>query len=240
MNAVILAGGFGTRLREAVRDLPKPMAMVAGRPFMEYVLDRLISGGINNITLSVGYMADVIMQHFGSKYRSAVINYVVENEALGTGGAIAFALRGKGKESVLVLNGDTFLNIDYGQLINWYAQKPVAVAMVLREMSDTGRYGSVVVSGDRVSGFVEKGMAGAGLINAGVYILKPDIFAAFGLAGKFSLETDLLQPHCNELSPKAFFTSAYFIDIGLPADYERAQAELPALKGQPPYSLETT
>lgn len=229
MDAVILAGGLGTRLREAVRDLPKPMATVAGRPFLEYVFDRLICSGINSITLSVGYMADVIMQHFGNRYRSAVINYVVEKEPLGTGGAIAFALRGKGGDAVIVLNGDTFLNIDYGKLIDWYALKPAAVAMVLREMPDIGRYGSVVVSGERVSGFVEKGMAGAGLINAGVYILQSEIFTAFGLAGKFSLETDLLQPHCNELSPRAFITSAYFIDIGLPDDYARAQYELPVL-----------
>ena len=229
MNAVILAGGLGTRLSEVVQDLPKPMAMVAGRPFLEYVLDRLIFGGINNITLSVGHKADVIMQHFGNKYCNAVLNYVVENEPLGTGGAIASALHGKGKESVLVLNGDTFLNIDYGKLINWYEQKPAAVAMVLREMPDIGRYGSVVVSGDRVSGFVEKGMVGAGLINAGVYILQPYIYAAFGLSGKFSFETDILQPHCKELSPRAFFTRAYFIDIGLPDDYERAQYELLAI-----------
>jgi len=229
MNAVILAGGLGMRLREAVQGLPKPMAMVAGRPFLEYVLDRLIFSGVNDITLSVGYKADVIMQHFGNVYRNAVLSYVVENEPLGTGGAIAFALHGKGKEAVLVLNGDTFLNIDYGQLINWYEQKPAAIAMVLREMPEISRYGSVVVSGEKVSGFVEKGMAGTGLINAGVYILQPEIFTSFGLSGKFSFETDLLQPHCSKLSPRAFLTRAYFIDIGLPADYERAQYELPTL-----------
>jgi D-glycero-alpha-D-manno-heptose 1-phosphate guanylyltransferase len=229
MDALILAGGLGMRLREKVLSLPKPMAMVSGRPFLEYVLDRLIFSGINRMILSVGYKADVIIQHFGARYHNAVIKYHVENEPLGTGGAMAFALREKGKESVLVLNGDTFLNIDYGMLIHWYEQNPVAVAMVLREMPDTGRYGSVVVSGDRVSGFVEKGVAGAGLINAGVYILQSDIFTAFGLSGKFSFETDLLQPHCRELSPRAFLTSAYFIDIGLPDDYERAQHELPAI-----------
>lgn len=229
MEAIVLSGGFGTRLKEVVRDLPKPMAGVAGRPFLEYVLDSLISTGINNITLSVGYKADVIMQHFGNRYRNAVIDYVVENEPLGTGGAIAFALLGKDTDAVLVLNGDTFLNIDYGNLINWYEQKPSAVAMVLREMPDIGRYGSVVVSGDHVTGFVEKGKTGPGLINAGVYILQPEIFTSFGLAGKFSFETDVLQAHCNKLSPRAFLTSAYFIDIGLPDDYERAQCELPAI-----------
>ena len=229
MDALILAGGLGMRLREKVLALPKPMAMISGRPFLEYVLDRLIFSGINSITLSVGYKADVIMQHFGNSYCNAVIHYVVENEPLGTGGAMAFVLHRKGKEAVLVLNGDTFLNIDYGKLINWYKQKPSAVAMVLREMPDIGRYGSVVVSGDCVTGFVEKGMEGSGLINAGVYIIQPEILTSFGLAGKFSFETDVLQAHCNELSPRAFLTNAYFIDIGLPDDYERAQHELPAI-----------
>jgi D-glycero-alpha-D-manno-heptose 1-phosphate guanylyltransferase len=229
MKAIILARGFGTRLRESVRDLPKPMAIVAGRPFLEYVLDRLVIAGINNVTLSVGYKADLIMRHFGNHYRNAQIGYAVEDKPLGTGGAMAFALRGSGKEAVLVLNGDTFLNIDYGQLIDWYMQKPAAVAMVLREMPDTGRYGSVVVSGEHVAGFVEKGRVGSGLINAGVYILKPDVFTSFGLFGKFSFETDVLQAHCRELSPRAFLTSAYFVDIGLPDDYERAQYELPAI-----------
>jgi len=233
MEAIVLAGGFGTRLQQIVPDLPKPMASIAGRPFLEYVLDRLISTGINNITLSVGYKADVIMRHFGNRYRNAVIDYVVENEPLGTGGAISFALRGKVKESVLVLNGDTFLNIDYGQLINWYEQKPVAVAMVLREMPDISRYGSVVVAEDCVTGFVEKGKVGPGLINAGVYIIQPEIFTSFGLVGRFSFETDILQAHCYKLLPRAFLTIAYFIDIGLPGDYERAQYEMPALISPP-------
>lgn len=229
MKAIVLAGGFGTRLRERVPDLPKPMAPVAGRPFLEYVLDRLIAGGVREIILSVGYRAEVIMNHFGNNYCGAVVSYAVEEEPLGTGGAIAHALRGENNTAALVLNGDTLLNIDYAQLMRWYLQAPTQIAMVLRSVPDAARYGSVLVSGERVIGFAEKGRAGAGLINAGVYIVQPDTFKVFGLSGRFSFETDLLQRHCDQLTPRAFLTDSYFIDIGVPDDYDRAQSELAAL-----------
>lgn len=231
MKAIVLAGGFGTRLRERVPDLPKPMAPVAGRPFLEYVLDRLVAGGVSEIILSVGYRADVIMGHFGNAYRNATVSYAVESEPLGTGGAIFHAVKGQGEEAVLVLNGDTFLDVDYSELIRWYDQSPVQVAMVLRDVPDAARYGSVLVSGEQVSSFVEKGKAGSGLINAGVYFIKPDVFNAFSLSGKFELEADLLQRHCRTLMPRAFISDAFFIDIGVPDDYDRAQHGLPTLLG---------
>lgn len=229
MKAVVLAGGFGTRLRERVPNLPKPMALVAGRPFLEYVLDRLIAGGVSEIILSVGYLADVVIEHFGSAYCGAAVSYAVESEPLGTGGAIAHALKGQGDAPVLVLNGDTFINIDYAEFMRWYAQSPTQVAMVLREVPDVTRYGSVLVSGNRVAGFAEKGKVGGGLINAGVYVVDPGVFESFGLSGAFGFEGDLLQDHCDELTPGAFITDAYFIDIGIPKDYDRAQLELPEI-----------
>lgn len=232
MKAIVLAGGMGTRLRGRVPDLPKPMAPVAGKPFLEYVLDRLVVGGIGEIILSVGYRADSIISHFGRHYRDTVLKYAVETEPLGTGGAIAHAMRGEGDAPLLVLNGDTLLNIDYAVFLRWYAQAPTPVAMVLRPVPDAARYGSVLVSDERVTAFVEKGLTGPGLINAGVYIVKPEVFGRFGLSGNFSLETDLLQRHLEELSPKAFLTDAYFIDIGIPEDYDRAQHELPLLSGE--------
>lgn len=227
MKAIVLAGGFGTRLRERVPDLPKPMAPVAGRPFLEYVLDRLVAGGVSEIILSVGYRADVIKGHFGNAYRNATVSYAVESEPLGTGGAIAYAIIGQGDAPVLVLNGDTFINIDYAELMDWYVQSPSQVAMVLREVPDVTRYGSVLVLDGRVSGFAEKGKVGYGLINAGVYVIDPGVFETFGLAGRFGFEADLLQDHCDKLMPRAFITDEYFIDIGIPQDYERAQRELP-------------
>ncbi len=229
MRTIILAGGFGKRLRQRVPDLPKPMAPVAGRPFLEYVLDGLIEGGIRDVVLSVGYRADAIKAHFGSDYRGASVQYAIESEPLGTGGAIAYALQGREDSPALILNGDTLLQLDYAALFEWYRQDPSAVAMVLRDVPDVTRYGAVIASGGRVSGFAEKGKSGRGLINAGVYIVRPEIFVMLGLAGHFSLEKNVLQAHLESIRPRAYVTEGYFIDIGIPDDYDRAQQELPEL-----------
>jgi D-glycero-alpha-D-manno-heptose 1-phosphate guanylyltransferase len=229
MKAIVLAGGFGTRLKERVPDLPKPMAPVAGLPFLKYILDRLISGGIEEIILSVGYRSDVIISYFRNSYRNISITYAVETEPLGTGGALVHALTDQIDQEILVVNGDTLVDIDYAQFINWYHKKPQSVAIILKEVDDVSRYGSVIVSNGVVSGFVEKGKIGHGLINAGVYLLPTSIFKTFGLTGTFSFEKDLLQAHCADLSPRPFITNAYFIDIGIPSDYDRAQYELPKL-----------
>lgn len=226
MKAIVLAGGFGTRLREKVPDLPKPMAPVAGRPFLEYILDRLVDGGVSEIILSVGYLANTIVDHFGEAYHGVAVTYAFESTPLGTGGAIVHALCGQvGTEPVLVLNGDTFLDIDFEELVSWYQQSPTPVAMVLKEVEDVARYGAVLMSDEQVSEFMEKGGSGSGLINAGVYIVQPSVFETFGLSGKFEFEADLLQKYCEELALRAYKTEAYFIDIGVPDDYERAQWE---------------
>ena len=128
-----------------------------------------------------------------------------------------------------MVNGDTFLALDFAALRDWYERSPTACAMVLRQVEDTARYGSVSVAHGVVTGFAEKGRSGPGLINAGVYALQADVFARFGLAGRFALEADLLQRHCTELSARAYETSAWFIDIGVPHDFDRAQTELPAI-----------
>jgi D-glycero-alpha-D-manno-heptose 1-phosphate guanylyltransferase len=229
MKAVILAGGFGTRLSGHVPGLPKPMAPVAGRPFLEFIFDRLIASGINEIILSVGYRADTIVEYFGEKYHTASIEYSLEDEPLGTGGAIAHAIHDVCEEPVLIMNGDTYLQVNYNELISWYMKSPSQVAMVLKEVNDVTRYGSVLLSGGRVTGFLEKGKTGKGYINAGVYIIHSDIFKLFESPNKFSFEADILQKYCSELSPRAFLTDGYFIDIGIPDDYERAQYELPAV-----------
>ncbi|MDQ7016505.1 MAG: nucleotidyltransferase family protein [Gammaproteobacteria bacterium] len=229
MKAIILAGGFGTRLHKHVPDVPKPMAPIAKRPFLEYLLDRLVSAGIDEIILSVGYRAEMIIQHFGNKYQNIPISYAIESEPLGTGGAIAHALKKNNDKPIIVLNGDTLLDINFSELISWYIKKPTQVAMVLRNISDVSRYGSVLLTDDQIVGFVEKKKEGAGWINAGIYIIQPTIFKKLGLSGRFSFEAEVLQTHCTTLSPRAFLTSAYFIDIGIPDDYDRAQIELPKL-----------
>ena len=229
MKAVVLAGGLGTRLRDAVPDLPKPMAPVAGRPFLACVLDALVRDGFTDITLSVGYRWEAIRSYFGERLGKAALAYAVEEEPLGTGGAVAHAFASAGLtagEAVLVLNGDTYLDLDFAALRTWYAKAPASIGMVLRRVADTARFGSVEVNDGVVTGFTEKGRSGPGLINAGVYMLPAETFVRFGLAGRFSLEADLLQRHCAALRVRAWLTDAYFIDIGVPADYARAQVEL--------------
>lgn len=225
-NAIVLAGGRGERLQPVVPDLPKPMAPVRGRPFLEYILDRLVDAGLTEVTISVGYKAEVIEEHFGQAYRSLQIRYSRERYPLGTGGAMALALKGDESSPVLVLNADTLVDIDYPALMAWYAQTPTVVAIVLRHVPDVSRYGAVVLLGERVVEFQEKGQEGPGLVNAGVYVVGPEIFSQYGSGEHFSFETDILQPYCRELQPRAFITTGYFIDIGTPSDYERAQREV--------------
>jgi len=226
MRAVVLAGGLGLRLRERVAVLPKVMAPVAGRPFLEYVLDQLIAGQVSDVVLSVGYQAETIIRHFGDSYRTLPLRYAVEAEPLGTGGAILNALTGLGDEPAIVVNGDSLLDIDYHEFMEWYWRQPVSFAVVLRSVDDVARFGAVDVQRDVVTGFIEKGRAGPGMINAGVYILRPGLLRELGLSGKFSLETDFLQKHYRAIQPRAYITSAFFIDIGVPSDFDRAQHEL--------------
>jgi NDP-sugar pyrophosphorylase family protein len=229
MKAIVLAGGLGTRLRGRIADLPKPMAPIGERPFLAYLLDRLVDAGVDGITLSVGYQAAVIQNYFGNAYRSVRIDYAIETEPLGTGGALAHAVSQMEPEPVLALNGDTLLQIDIAALTAWYAQAPETLAMVLRQVPDAGRYGAIKIEGGRVVKFEERGLAAPGLINGGIYIFHPDIFQQLGLTGKFSFEADVLQQHVQQLRPRAHVTDAYFIDIGIPEDLDRACVELPQL-----------
>lgn len=230
MKAVILAGGFGTRLRDRVPDVPKPMAPVGGRPFLAHLLRYLqASTVVDHVVLSVGYRAEAIRAHFGNDFEGLPLSYAVEEEPLGTGGALALALRDAGEAPVLALNGDTFLQLDLPELVRWYDAQPEPLAMVLRHVDDAGRYGAIALEEGRVRGFDARGRSAPGWINSGLYVLQPTLFQQLGLTGKFSFEVDVLQRHCEQLRPRAFTTSAYFIDIGIPDDYDRANRELPEL-----------
>lgn len=233
MKAVILAGGFGTRLRERVPDLPKPMAPVAGRPFIAHLLDRLARTPIDSVVLSTGYRAEAIRRFVGDTWNGLAVEYAEEPEPLGTGGALAYACREHREQPWLVLNGDTFVDLDYRALFDWYRQVPEDLAMVIRPVPDTARYGALTVEGDRVVGFIDKGHPGLGLINAGVYFLRPTLFERYGLSGAFSFETDLLVRHIGLQPPRAFPFAGRFIDIGVPEDFERAQTLLAATGAAP-------
>lgn len=226
-TAIILAGGFGTRLQEVVSDVPKPMAPVAGRPFLEYLLDYLRHFDFEEVMLSVGYKADVITKHFGTAYKGMKLVYAVEHTPLGTGGAILYSFSKTQNTQALILNGDSFLDVDLSEVYTHLAQSQAEGAIVLREMPRPDRFGTVECdSNGMIQSFREKqqGLA-LGLINAGIYILDRSTFSRFGLEGKFSVEEDLFKPHVHRMHLLGFVSHGYFIDIGIPEEYERAQQD---------------
>ncbi len=227
-EAIILAGGFGTRLQDVVKDLPKPMAPVNGRPFLTYILDYLIDFHYTRVILSVGYLHEKIEDYFGNRYKSLEIDYAVETEPLGTGGGILFAISKCVTENVLVINGDTMFKVDLDAFEHFHKGKGSLLSIVLREVDDVSRYGSVVIGDNNlIVLFSEKESSeGSGLINGGVYLINRKLFDKYPQPKKFSFEKDLMtQYYTKEL----FFgmpSSGYFIDIGIPKDYVRAQQEL--------------
>lgn len=223
MEAIILAGGLGTRLRAVVPELPKPMAPIDGRPFLAFVLDALVAVGFETVVLAVGHKGEAIREHFGSVYRSLTLRYSVETEPLGTGGAIRFALEQTQAPQVFVLNGDTYLDLDYQAMLGAHLREGANLSVAVQGVPDTGRYGALDIEDGRIKGFFEKGRAGAGMINAGVYLLARNLLDRYRLPSVFSFEADFLMPHVREISPLAFEARGVFIDIGVPDDYLRAQ-----------------
>lgn len=220
VEAIVLAGGFGTRLREVVPDWPKPMAPVAGRPFLEILLRSLAGKGVARAVLSVGYMADKIIGHLGAQFAGIELVYEVETQPMGTGGAVAASMRRCTGDRALVVNGDTFLDLELDALERAYQGHPIIVA---REVDDTARYGRLDTAAGQVTRFSEKGVSGPGLINAGAYLLPVGLLDSAGLSAPFSLEADFLAPAVLNRRFDVFITRGQFIDIGVPADYRRAQ-----------------
>lgn len=226
MEAIVLAGGFGTRLASRLNNIPKPMAPVAGRPFLEILLGHLGRNGCTRVLLSVGHLHEVIQNHFGACFAGLDLEYVVEQEPLGTGGAIRAALRRVQQASALVLNGDTFLAADLRAMMAEHERAGAVFSMAVAQQPEIGRYGGVVVESGRVVGFEEKGRTGPGWINAGVYALRRDLAWPAELADKFSFERDFMMPRVESLAPVAFPVEGFFLDIGVPEDLDRAQTAL--------------
>jgi len=222
-EAVILAGGLGTRLREAVPDLPKPMAPVAGRPFLAWLLERLERQGVRHAVLAVGYRAEAIERHFGPASGALRLSYAHEREPLGTGGALRQALRLVGAFPALAMNGDSLVDLDFAAMKATHAAAGVRLTMALAQVEDAGRYGRVVVRDGRVVAFEAKGRPGPGAINAGVYLVESGLLDDPALGERFSFEKDFLEPRAATLPVGAHSAGGGFIDIGVPADYERAQ-----------------
>ena len=228
-EAIILAGGLGTRLRSAVPELPKAMAPIAGQPFLSYLLRFLEANGLRRIVLATGYRNEAIRGFFGDQYGKLEIVYSVEDEPLGTGGALLRALPFIEEEFAFVVNGDTFLRLDYQEMASVGTRYPGAqVVVALRHVQDAARYGSAVVVDDRIQGFQARGTAGPGLINGGCYLVRRDLFANYSTPAKFSWEADFLEARAAALQPIAFRCDAPFIDIGVPEAFEQAQTLIPS------------
>lgn len=226
MEAIVLAGGFGTRLAGRLQGVPKPMAPVAGRPFLEILLNQLVRAGCSRALLSVGHLHAVIQNHFGSSFQSMRLDYAIEDAPLGTGGAIRAALSLATEDSVLVLNGDTFLDADYPAMMRFHAAEGAAMTMAISHQDNVARYGAVLVRDRRIVGFKEKGTSGPGWINAGAYVLSRKLNWPPALPEKFSFETDFLAPEIARITPAGFEVDGFFLDIGVPDDLDRAQTAL--------------
>jgi len=225
VEAIILAGGLGTRLRSVIRDLPKPMALIGERPFLELLLGLLKDRGFEHVVLALGYMANKVTSHFGNSFEGMALDYVVEDQPLGTGGAVRLALTRCNDDHVFVFNGDTYLEINAVQVeLDWQTYKSTII--VGRSVPDTERYGRLVIVDGCVVGFTEKGISGPGLINAGCYVLGINQLNTWPLYKKFSLEADYLAQQVRSETVRLFETAGIFIDIGVPEDFDRAQSLL--------------
>lgn len=223
-SAIILAGGLGTRLREAVPGLPKPMAPIGGRPFLECQMDYWISQGVGHFVLSVGHLRNVITDHFGDSYRGISIDYAIEEEPLGTGGGLLLAMEKVRGDTILILNGDTFFAVSLMQLLRFHCDKKSQWTFALFSSNEDGRYMGVNVNLDGRINSLKSGSSALGaLANGGVYVADKEFLKKFSFPKKCSLEDDVLDV-LFQAGARIYghqFDGG-FIDIGVPSDYNRA------------------
>jgi len=225
VEAIILAGGLGTRLQGVINDVPKPMAPINGIPFLEYILKTLKAKKITKVILSVGYKWEVISDYFGKEFEGMLLQYSVEEEPLGTGGAIKKAIALVTQDIFFIINGDTFFNIDLYKMMQNFKGKSL-LRLALKSMSEFDRYGCVEINKQGfVTAFTEKGFRKKGNINGGIYLVRHNIFDSFELPVKFSFE-QFVEKSFKVLGADGLVCEGYFIDIGIPEDFDRAQVEL--------------
>lgn len=226
-EAIILAGGLGTRLRTAVPDLPKCLAPVGGRPFIGYVTDYFRQAGIGHFIFALGYKHSAFDDFFRHAFPDGGYTVSLEQEPLGTGGAIRQACTLGREETVLILNGDTFFRIALGALSAFHRQQAADCSLCLKPMREFDRFGVVEQDAQqRVRLFREKQYYAEGLINGGVYALDRERFLREDLPPVFSFEKDYLEKVLDTRRVYGLLQDAYFIDIGIPEDYRRIQNEI--------------
>lgn len=226
-EAIVLAGGLGTRLREAVPDLPKCMAPVNGRPFIAYVIRHLSQQGISHFIFSLGYKSALFLDFLSTELPAGSYDIVVEDEPLGTGGAIQYAAHKARQDDFVVVNGDSIFQTDIQEQAAFHFVRQSCCTLALKAMQNVSRYGTVELTAEgSICHFREKQFFEKGLINAGVYLINKACLLSKGLPDKYSFETDFLQRFYTEGNIYGIEQAGYFIDIGIPEDYQRAQTEL--------------
>ena len=229
MDALILAGGLGTRLRSVVTDRAKSVALVDGRPFLSYVLAHLAqSGRIDRVVLCVGHRAQTVRECFGQHFEGMTVEYSEEDAPLGTGGALRKAIAAsKPSRPFLAMNGDTVLKLRIDTFADFHQAQRADLTLALSYVTDAVRFGTASLQGDRITGFVEKGGVRRGWINAGMYLFSPRAAGALlAMPERFSLESDFFSAHLESLNCAGYRSRAAFLDIGVPEDYHRAAALL--------------
>ena len=224
MEVIVLAGGLGTRLRSEVHELPKCLAPIGGQPFLGYLLEWLGRYPVHHVVFSVGYLHGQVMDYVQSRQWPFSYHFAVEQTPLGTGGGIHLALSYCKENQVFVVNGDTFYPVELNAMP---FEAPVTLA--LKPLKDFDRYGTVsVTEASVVTSFREKAPCAEGLINGGVYAIDRRRLNLDSLPEKFSFEKEVLEPGAAIGQIGGWISNAYFIDIGVPEDYRKAQWALPA------------
>lgn len=228
VTAAILAGGFGTRLRSAVADRPKGLALIRGRPFLAWQLDQLAAAGIRHAVLCTGHMAEMIEHELGPRHGPIKLSYSAETAPLGTGGALGLAKSRLTTDPLLVLNGDSYCHADFASFLAFQGQHPAAPSLFLTRMPDVSRYGRVITDSNcRVTAFLEKSPPTdpptPGDINAGIYLLPQSLVQSIPGDRAVSMEKEIF-PAAIASGLYAFRADAPFIDIGTPESYRAAEA----------------
>lgn len=230
-EAIILAGGLGTRLRSVVADVPKCMAPVNGIPFIDFVITYLKGEGIERFIFSVGYKSEIITEHLNTHFKELDKIYVTEDTPLGTGGAIKKACEAVNGQEVVIVNGDTIFNINLERLLEIHHASNADCSIGLHMMTNFNRYGTVTFDDNGIiTAFYEKKQCAKGFINGGIYILNTKRFLQKELPDTFSFEKEYLERYVTDgiFAGEVFYN--YFIDIGVPEDYEQFQQKYSGYK----------
>ena len=219
-EAIVLAGGLGTRLRSEIGEFPKPLAPINGEPFLTHVFKYLQKNGINKVVLSVGYKWELIEEKYGNQWNDISIKYAVEKERLGTGGAIKLAMKQINSDDFYVLNGDTLFDVNLLTLETFHFKNKSECSLALKKLQNVERYGCVELTEHKISAFKEKQFRDNTIINGGIYCINKSIINQFPNKDIFSFESDYLEKDTNSKLIFGCLFNEYFIDIGIPEDYK--------------------